>query len=83
MKPAFAVLNVLRPAFDEKDGLKFGPGSLTESGAYTANFFSNLEKAEKFADGLARTGTAAAIFDLQQVRIIRPTPVEVITISRS
>lgn len=83
MTPTFAVLNVCRLAFDEEDGIKFGPSTLNEAGAYSVNFFSDVEKAEKFAEHLARIGAAGALFELKEVRIVKPTPIEVITISRS
>lgn len=82
MKTAFLVFNVTKTAVDEDKGLLFGPGHLTNGGTYgNIALYQDLEAAQKNADNLARSGTAGVVFEMVEARIVKPTPVKVITVS--
>lgn len=78
MKPTFFVFNIAKTAIDE-DGLKVGPGQLTNGGSYTVTLYTERKAAENAADAFARQGTAGAIFEVVEGRVVKPQPVEILT----
>jgi hypothetical protein len=84
MNRAYLVWNVAKTTVDPQKGLLIGPGQLTEGGMYSSMFlYGTLDAAIKKAEEFARGGTAGVIFEVLEAHVIKPTPVEVITLQLS
>lgn len=83
MKPAYAVLHLATSAFSPETGLLFGSNKLIIGSGYTTYYFTTLDGAIKRAEEIAKVGAVGCIFKLLEAHIVKPAPVQVITINRS
>jgi hypothetical protein len=82
MKRCYAVLNLSKPTLDPDNGIKFdkGPTSLITNQAYNVTCFPTFVQAQDKADEHARAGTVGVIFEMLEAHIVKPTPIEVLTL---
>ena len=80
MKPVYFVFNVAKTAVDPENGLLVGPGQLQDRAGYSVVLHTDREAAQKQCDNFARGGSAGAIFELTEIRVVKPVPVEVLTL---
>jgi hypothetical protein len=82
MNRAYLVWNVSKSVVDAEKGLLIGAGHLTDGGTYSSlMLYSTLNAAIKKAEEYARAGTAGVIFEVLEAHLIKPVPVEVISLS--
>jgi hypothetical protein len=83
MKSTYAVLHMGKSAFDEQEvGLNIDtkPGSVVNGGTLSFYIFGDRELAHRKAKECATVSTVGLVFEMTEAFIIRPTPVEIISV---